>query len=499
MILFFGKKGTAKRGLRRKGRIGVRLLFYFSATMAVVFTVLFFLFNLAIDNYIRHQSTDKLAAIMAGLDRDPAGSAVPSFRPDNDAPAGTIGANPLVPGLTDRATMDLLRRGSSNRDVEALIAHKDFALVFPNEDNDLLMDVASMKAMLAAMQRESAGFTDGIVTRVQTGDGVYYVDVKTLTAPASSAPAAKLVLFIHTDRYQELIRSIDTVLLFIVLLAFGGSVVASLMLARGFSRPLRQLTDFARALGQGDFDRRPFDFRDREIAELGDHMNQTAERLGAYDKEQKTFFQNVSHELRTPLMSIQGYAEGIRYGVFPDNAEAADIIVDESRRLTGMVEDLLYLSRMDAAPALDDAFPADLREVLEDTAERLAGLALQLGKTIRLDLPGQPVVTRCDTGAIGRAVGNLLSNGLRYASKTVTLSCRATGETAVLEVADDGGGITGEDLPHLFERFYKGKSGHHGIGLAIVKSVAEQHGGTVQARNRPEGGAAFTLELPVRS
>ena len=324
--------------------------------------------------------------------------------------------------------------------------------------SDLLMDVSAMTAMLSAMQSQESPYEDGTISRLQTLDGIYYVSVRNLEVVSPETPAARLVLFVNTDRYHELVSNVNSVLLLIVLLALGASVLASFLLARRFSRPLGQLAEFAHALGRGDFSARPFHFRDHEIAELGDHMNQTAEKLGAYDKEQKTFFQNVSHELRTPLMSIQGYAEGIRYGVFPDNAEAAEVIVDESRRLTGMVEDLLYLSRMDAAPALSDAYPADLREILEDCAERLAGLALQQGKEIRLELPAGAVVTLCDAGAMGRAVDNLFSNGIRHARHIVSAACSMENTTACIEVCDDGDGIADEDLPHLFERFYKGKT-----------------------------------------
>ena len=494
-----GKKKTGvikKNRIWRKGRIGVRLLLYFTATMVVVFAMLVLLFNLVMEDYIRRQSAEQLSAARDAMLRSQSQSGQ-FFQPPLPQIDG-IATTELLPGLTSRAAMDLLRRGRDNRDVQALIADDAYKLVFPNAANDMLMDVAGMTTLVESMQHQNTVFAEGVITRVQTTAGVYYVSVHDLASTDSGTPAAKLVLFVHTERYRDLINSVNTVLFSIVLLALGVSVLASFLLARSIGRSLGQLTDFARELGNGDFSTHPFDFRDHEIAELGSHMNQTAERLGAYDKEQKTFFQNVSHELRTPLMSIQGYAEGIQYGVFPDNAEAAVVIVDESRRLTGMVEDLLYLSRMDAAPALADPYPVDLREILEDCAERLAGYAMQLGKKIHLALPDAPMVTVCEGGALGRAVGNLVSNGIHYAKTQVELSCGIEDGRIVLRVADDGAGIDGEDLPHLFERFYKGKTGHHGIGLAIVKSIVEQHSGEVSARNRPEGGAEFSLSIPVR-
>ena len=211
-------------------------------------------------------------------------------------------------------------------------------------------------------------------------------------------------------------------------------------------------------------------------------------------ERQQTFFQNASHELKTPLMAIQGYAEGIQAGVM-DAGSAADVILKESDRMTELVEELLDISKIDMGRQRLTLSETDIRELLYDGIRVVEPIAAG-GITIVPDFPEEPVMVSCDDTQLRRAVTNILSNGVRYARSQLRLTCRADKRHVTIRIQDDGDGIAEEDLPHIFDRFYMGRSGKSGIGLALTKEIVHLHRGTIRAYNG-DGGAVFEITLPM--
>ena len=211
-------------------------------------------------------------------------------------------------------------------------------------------------------------------------------------------------------------------------------------------------------------------------------------------ERQQTFFQNASHELKTPLMAIQGYAEGIQAGVM-DTGGAADVILEESDRMTELVEELLDISKIDMGRQRLTLSETDIRELLYDGIRAVEPIAAG-GITIVPDFPEEPVMVSCDDTQLRRAVTNILSNGVRYARSELRLTCRADKRHVTIRIQDDGDGIAEEDLPHIFDRFYMGKSGKSGIGLALTREIIHLHKGTIRARNG-DTGAVFEISIPV--
>ena len=211
-------------------------------------------------------------------------------------------------------------------------------------------------------------------------------------------------------------------------------------------------------------------------------------------ERQQTFFQNASHELKTPLMAIQGYAEGIQAGVM-DTGGAADVILEESDRMTELVEELLDISKIDMGRQRLTLSETDIRELLYDGIRAVEPIAAG-GITIVPDFPEEPVMVSCDDTQLRRAVTNILSNGVRYARSELRPTCRADKRHVTIRIQDDGDGIAEEDLPHIFDRFYMGKSGKSGIGLALTKEIVHLHRGTIRAYNG-ETGAVFEISIPV--
>ena len=212
-------------------------------------------------------------------------------------------------------------------------------------------------------------------------------------------------------------------------------------------------------------------------------------------ERQQTFFQNASHELKTPLMAIQGYAEGIQAGVM-DTGSAAEVILKESDRMTGLVDELLDISKIDMGRQQLTLSEMDVRELLYDSIRAVEPAAAAGGITITPDFPETPVMVSCDDTRLRRAVTNILSNGVRYARSELRLTCRADKRHVTIWIQDDGDGIAEEDLPHIFDRFYMGKNGKSGIGLALTKEIIHLHKGTIRAYNG-DGGAVFEISIPV--
>ena len=212
-------------------------------------------------------------------------------------------------------------------------------------------------------------------------------------------------------------------------------------------------------------------------------------------ERQQTFFQNASHELKTPLMAIQGYAEGIQAGVM-DTGSAAEVILAESDRMTELVDELLDISKIDMGRQQLALSEMDVRELLYDSMRAVEPAVSAGGIAIVPDFPEEPVMVSCDDTRLRRAVTNILSNGVRYARSELRLTCRADRRQVTIRIQDNGDGIAEADLPHIFDRFYMGKSGKSGIGLALTREIIHLHKGTIRAYNG-DGGAVFEITIPV--
>jgi len=284
----------------------------------------------------------------------------------------------------------------------------------------------------------------------------------------------------------------------IVFLLFVITSIVTLFLSNSITRPIEKLGVLASKIGDGDFTPIDYAFMDEEFESLNTALNNSAKQLAVYDSEQKAFFQNVSHELRTPLMSIQCQAEGISFGLM-EPKKASETILSEITRLSDLVTDILYISKIDNITTVYKTTKADLLEIMRSCKQRQQLVAEKKGIRISFDFNESSVEYECADELIIRAVDNLISNAIRYASAEIILSCKKSLNLITISVTDDGCGIEPECLPHVFERFYKGNNGNHGIGLAIVKSIVEQHQGNITVKNNTNGGAEFVITLPLKT
>lgn len=210
---------------------------------------------------------------------------------------------------------------------------------------------------------------------------------------------------------------------------------------------------------------------------------------------QRRFFQNSSHELRTPLMSIQGYAEAIETGVV-DPVPSAEIILQESDRMSALVDEILAISKIDAHQVVLSLAVTDVREILYDCLRTLEPIMKKQNTKLSLRFSQAPVHVNCDEERLSRAFTNVLSNALRHCRGTVAVMCKVKGKNCVIRIADNGKGISEKDLPHIFDRFYTGRDGNTGIGLALTDEIIRLHKGTISAQNI-RSGAVFEIKLPL--
>jgi two-component system sensor histidine kinase BaeS len=244
-----------------------------------------------------------------------------------------------------------------------------------------------------------------------------------------------------------------------------------------------------------------------EVVEVSEAINALAGALRHSEARQREFLLSVSHDLRTPLTAISGYAESLAEGVVPpeETAQVGGVVLGEARRLERLVGDLLDLARLGAQDLRMQFAPVDLVPLVHDTARVWADRATAAGLELRVDTPAGPVSTRTDASRLRQALDGLFDNALRVtpAGAPIVLAARAEPGAAVVEVRDGGPGLQDADLPVAFEQGvlyerYRGiRQVGTGLGLAIVHALVARLGGNVEAGHALEGGARFTIRLPL--
>lgn len=333
----------------------------------------------------------------------------------------------------------------------------------------------------------------GRIQEESMGDGKYLLYYRHVE---NEDPDMVRHLILYTPIYDTGII-LDQMSQFLLWIMIGIAAVTILLfwfVAGSISGPLIRLSEAARGIGEKQFKKVETGTTVKELLQLEHEINQMQEKLEQADQAERTFFQNASHELRTPLMSISGYAQGIQCGVFEDTAQAAGIILDESTRLTEVVDGILTLTRMDQLRYQVIPVEMDIEHFVEERLELLEGFAFSQNKKL-VFVAGSEHKMIIDAMLLERAFSNVVSNCIRYAKVLVTVDVESTESGVRIVVRDDGPGIPAGELEHIFDRFHKGKNGNHGLGLAIAKASLEYMGGTIRAENSATG-AVFIMELP---
>ncbi len=288
----------------------------------------------------------------------------------------------------------------------------------------------------------------------------------------------------------------------------GGSVALAVaailgtMIAMQLSAPLRQLIQATDRIARGELSHRvPWRRRD-ETGRLALAMNHMAEVLQRSENARQQLLTDVAHELRTPLTVIQGNLEAMMDGVFPLTADSLSSVYEETLHLGSLIEELRDLTLAEGGRLRLDREPLDLGTLVQGTCEGLRPAATEQQVSLEVDA-AEGIWVLADRRRIRQVVANLLSNALRFSPEggSITVTCyRGDGEVEV-SVADRGSGIPPEDLPHVFERFYKADASRadagSGLGLAIAREIVHAHGGRIWAESELGQGTRLTFTLPL--
>jgi two-component system sensor histidine kinase BaeS len=283
-------------------------------------------------------------------------------------------------------------------------------------------------------------------------------------------------------------------------------ILVALFLSRAVLRPVRAMTLAVKGLGEGDLGRRvPVSGRD-EIAQLGNAFNRMAGSLQAGEARQRRLTSDIAHELRTPLANLRGYLEALRDGVLEPTPELLASLHEEALLQQRIVDDLQDLALAENGALTYHRTDLDLRELLQAGHQAHRAQAEAAGLRLVLQAP-EPVHVRADPDRLRQVVANLVTNALRATSPggTVTLALEPRGDAAVVEVQDTGHGIPQEDLPYVFDRFWRADpsrgrgTGGSGLGLAIVRQIVADHDGTIDVRSTVGAGTTFRVVLPGAS
>ncbi len=279
------------------------------------------------------------------------------------------------------------------------------------------------------------------------------------------------------------------------------SLALGIFFARRATRPVRQLTAAARALAIGDRSARLQAGRRDEFGQMSRAFNALADAAQDQERLRQGFAAEVAHELRTPLTILRSQVEGLRVGVLAPGPASLASLDEEVQRITRLVADLQVLGSADAAGFSLERTHTDLAKLADETAREFAGLFE--GAEVTLQTRLEPAPAWADPARIGQMLANLLSNALKYTPRggLVRLETTTGGPWAFIRVSDTGPGIPADELPHVFDRFFRGRAARpagSGIGLTVVAELAAAHGGTAEVTSEPGQGATFTVRLPAQ-
>jgi len=467
-----------------------RIILNFTLVVVVGFLTVYFLFNSVMDNHIRAEAE-------AELDREIMMVNEIEFFPNF----------PVIEwrGNSLEDVQFFIGSVHSNRaivNVDTIIINNNEVILHPNPLNLSEIEAAQIEALANFWHNNQSLFeaNDDMIMATHAGHTFYmratphYIIQPNL----SFLETVPVYVIVYTDitPAMNLKNSMNQILL--VLLAISGALtlIISIILQARFKRSIKRLSIHADIIGQGNFDEKIEEFNYAEFNHLGGSMTNMAGMLGAYESNQKQFFQNASHELRTPLMSIQGYAEGLQSGVFEDS-DATAIILEESQKMTELVDDILYLSKLNTSENSQlNLTSFNVNTLIASASARIKIIAEKSNKQIIMSSSAD-IEIQTDKDKLERTIINILSNAIRYAKSEIHINSMVENNQLNIVITNDGPPIDEIDLPHIFDRFYKGSSGNTGLGLAITKDLIMRLRGTVHAINL-EFGVKFVICLPLK-
>jgi heavy metal sensor kinase len=351
-----------------------------------------------------------------------------------------------------------------------------------------------------------------LFTTIQTAEGeglrllAVPINISILGPPPGIQPAA-LVIARSTKQIDQALAGLVCTLIIAVPLALALAAGGGIFLARRALKPVDKIAQTAQEIGESDLSRRINVNTKDELGRLAATLNEMIGRLDKAFQRQKQFTSDASHELRTPLAVIEAESTLALQKERPsgDYQQSLEIISQESRQMSSLIDQLLTLARADAGKEQWNFTEVNLGKLISNLSTDVEVLCQEKGLSFQLGQP-QDLVVKGDEARLRELFMNLLDNAIRYTPSpgTVSVSFRREGQMAVVAIMDTGIGIPAEDIPFIFERFYrvdKSRSraeGGSGLGLAICRHIAEVHGGKIEVESQVGAGSTFSVWLPLQ-
>jgi two-component system sensor histidine kinase BaeS len=359
-------------------------------------------------------------------------------------------------------------------------------------DGNIIMDTASaIKSLSPSMQRRIIAISE-TRTSADKGDFVPYP-----LFLAGKEIGSLEVRFLLPEKEFVFIRRSNQFLL-ISLLAVGGSAILfSFIFSRRLIEPIKKLEAAAKAISEGALKSRVEISSKDEIGRLSETFNTMAQHLETLESLRKKLISDVAHELRTPISALRGELEGMIDGLIPTDKEHLHSLYEEINRLRHILEGIEELSQAEASALWLRKQDIKLKAFLGNIMGRFSRLTLDRGISLEV-LCEEELSVNADPDRLSQIVVNLLSNAIKATDRggKVWIQAGKQNSKVFIEVGDTGHGIRSEDLPFIFERFYKMSEGGLGLGLSIAKDISEAHGGTIEVKSVYGRGSSFTVFLP---
>ncbi len=330
-----------------------------------------------------------------------------------------------------------------------------------------------------------------------------------LTAYCTAGDDPSDGLLLVTGDLSPIRTGLGNILLWTLLIgavALIGSGVVSYYTAYRVINPFIEMNHAVQCYSRGDFSTRiPVEGKD-EAAQLGESLNEMAEQLRGLEETRRSFVANVSHELRSPLTSMKGFLEAMQDGTIPPEnyPEYIGIVLNETRRMVTLVNDLLDLARIESGTIQLNFEVFDINELIRRTLLTFEARLVENEMEMEVRFAQEQCSVFADQAQIGQVLRNLIDNAIKYSPKgrSIAISTYSMRKTVYVTVRDNGIGIPQEDVPHVFDRFYKVEKAHtpapqmgSGLGLSIVKRIIESHGQSITVRSARGRGTQFTFTL----
>lgn len=362
----------------------------------------------------------------------------------------------------------------------------------------------AVREQLSLIQQGNEIRVEGLFPELEDGENIvtigvpwYYGENEVVGAVLLHIPTSSLKVGLSSVLNQVLPPAVLAVVL--------GTILA-FFLARSQVKPMKEMSSAVREFSKGDLTRRVDVHCGGELEELGDSINRMAEELSRLEDSRRSFVANVSHELRSPITCMRGYVQAMQDGVIPqeDMPRYYQIVLDETDRLTALVNDLLDLSRLESGKFPLTLAPFDANELMRRNLINFEPRIDEKGIAVEVELADGPLMVMADANRINQVVSNIIDNAVKFMDgegSLLTVRTARQGKDVRFTIANNGPRIAEADLPYIFERFYKADKAHTsgqgtGLGLSICQRIMQQHGSKIEVRS-DDRQTAFEFTLPA--